>query len=233
MRPDPARQFANSYAYAGNGMNPIIGIDLFGLELRVYSSPAWQIKGTDFGMNHVFVYSTELEQGIGRSGAYGKPGDDAGWMTHQGNLESLPYVVVSDLNGMTEEEAFRKLEEYPGWNEGGYFFYADDCHTQLKEAFAYAGLDYPGTPSDSKGRIDWDDKAEWLGWVLGFSEIGWLLESIFGEPQIYRAGHIIWKNPIQIEGVYGRDRHTTVTVSSQSRKDGSTVEVDLSGRRQP
>jgi RHS repeat-associated protein len=151
MRPDPARQFFNSYAYAGNGYNPVRFIDPIGLELRLYFTPANKLGGY-----HVFVWSTELQQGRGRNGS-------SGWTIDQGyeqkdiddpGSNGGKYIVIEDLNGMTEEEAFDKINRYPGWNEGGFMFFLDDCHNQMEEAFEYAGLHYPTESEGNPGRFE-------------------------------------------------------------------------------
>jgi hypothetical protein len=70
-----------------------------------------------------------------------------------GDLNS-PYVVVKNLNGLSESEFIRKIESYHGWNSGAWWPWLDDCHSELADAFEYAGVLYPGAPND---RIDIDD----------------------------------------------------------------------------
>jgi RHS repeat-associated protein len=145
LTPDPIGMNGgvNFYAYASN--KPIMMIDPFGLEVRVYSSDAFGIPG----FNHAFVYSTELKSGKGRAGSSGFQ-----WGNGIGDL-SAPHVVVNDLKGLSESEFMRRIEAYPRWNRGPWIPWIDDCHAELAEAFNYAGIPYPGALND---RIDIDDK---------------------------------------------------------------------------
>jgi RHS repeat-associated protein len=143
---DPKQQFASPYAYTGNGYNPINAIDPNGLEVRLYSSDAFGIPG----LNHTFVYSTELKMGVGRDGLSGKT-----WGDGVGDLNS-PYVVVTDLNGMTESDFMNKVQTNPDINKGGWIPWVNDCHNSMENAFNEAGVKYPGAPG---GRVDVDEKA--------------------------------------------------------------------------
>jgi RHS repeat-associated protein len=138
MTRDPRRQFWNPYSYAGNGKNPINNIDVNGLELRLYFSESGP-GGIGY---HSFIYSTELDDAVGRHGSSGIV-SGPGWERKFVEDESTFYIVIDDLNGMTEKEAFDKLYNWSGWNKGEYLWWADDCQTQMQEAFAYAGLEYP------------------------------------------------------------------------------------------
>lgn len=144
LTPDPIGLAGGINLYTYAGANPVNAIDPFGLEIRVYSSDAFGVPG----LNHSFVYSTELSRGIGRAGKSG-----SGWGDGVGDLNS-PYVVVKNLNGFSESEFMRKIESSPGWNSGAWCPWLDDCHSELADAFEYAGVPYPGAPND---RVDIDD----------------------------------------------------------------------------
>jgi RHS repeat-associated protein len=133
----------NLFAYVGN--NPVMGVDPTGLEIRVYSSNAFGING----LNHAYVWSTEEGIGKGRAGGYGYE-----WGNGVGNPSADPHVVVPDLKGMTEKQFMDKIYEYPGWNHFLWIPWVVDCHSELKGAFDYAGVPYPGAPN---GRVDIDD----------------------------------------------------------------------------
>jgi len=141
----------NFYTYVQN--NPINANDPSGLVVQIYASDAFGIPGA----NHVYVYSTETKTGVGRAGSSGwTRGDGIG--TPQPTLtnpQGDPGIEVTDLGGLSEKEFMQKVIEYPGWNKGIYFPEIDDCHTQLQEAFEYAGASYPGWPT---GRFDWDEQ---------------------------------------------------------------------------
>ena len=141
---DPKRQFWNGYAYAGNGRNPIFYRDFDGLELRLYYSPT--LGGIGY---HVFLYSTELHKGKGMQGFSGVASGE-GWEEEYVKDPETFYVVIDDLKGMTEKEAFEKIDGWDGWNDGHYMFFVNDCHKQMQDAFDYAGLDYP---TEGPGRV--------------------------------------------------------------------------------
>jgi hypothetical protein len=124
--------------------NPVNGIDIYGLEMRVYSSDAWGVNG----LNHAFVYSTTHSQGIGVNGSSGYAlGDGVGDL-------SSPYSVVTLPPGMSESRALNLIKSYDGWNTWLYFPFINDCHNDLERAFNDAGINYPGAPN---GRLDFDN----------------------------------------------------------------------------
>jgi hypothetical protein len=152
----------NFYAYAEN--NPPLFIDPEGLEIRVYSSNAF---GTN-GLNHAFVYSTETGRGKGTQGS--------AWVTRGDGVGDLgsPYVIVALPPGMSEGEFMDRIERAHGWNNWVWVPWANDCHSDLKNAFEQAGVPYPGAPN---GRMDFDDNLKavlpqlmrrvvtpWRGW---------------------------------------------------------------------
>jgi len=134
----------SSYAYATH--NPVKLIDRFGLEVRYGASPAFGGVG-----NHVYIYSTETGQAIGRNGSYG-------WERGTGvppNYQDFPYVPVDLPENTTERDYMDCILSYPGWNQGGYMPWEDDCHTQAEEAMKHCGTKYP--PMWPKGRMNIDD----------------------------------------------------------------------------
>jgi len=168
---DPAHQFANPYAYAGNMTNPIIFVDDQGLELRIYTRPAFGGLG-----EHAFVYSTETGKHAGTTGSSSTGG------AHQVSEEDLegPYVVVELPEGMTEEEAIEKLQQYPGWNSPVYVPGWNDCHSQLKEAFDYAGIEFPGMPT-GRTTLQYGVAGSFIHpplWVQGFD--GVYIDPVYG-----------------------------------------------------
>lgn len=123
--------------------------------MRVYSSDAWGISG----LNHTFVYSTDLSQGIGANGSSGYTlGNGVGDL-------SSPYNVVTLPPGMSEKHALDLIKSYDGWNTWLYFPFINDCHSDLKGAFEHAGINYPGAPN---GRFDFDD-SQFSRDVTGFT----------------------------------------------------------------
>jgi hypothetical protein len=135
---------ASMRSYAGN--DPINANDPMGLDVYIYRSRMLGLPGT----NHLYVWSTETNTGRGRSGS-------SGWVRHTGvgDPEKDFGFPVEDLGGLTEQEFMSKVIAYPGWDRGIFFPGIDDCHTQLREAFEYAGAPYPEWPT---GRVDWDEQ---------------------------------------------------------------------------
>jgi uncharacterized protein RhaS with RHS repeats len=115
------------YGYCLN--DPVNLVDPFGLEIRIYSSDAFSVPG----LNHAFIYSTETERGRGMAGSSGKTNGDG-----VGDLNS-PYVVMDDLNELSEDEFMDLIESYPDWEEGLWFPWVNDCHSQLESACKMQG----------------------------------------------------------------------------------------------
>ena len=150
---DPANQFWDAYGYAGNGYNPVIGVDADGYVLKVFSSSVLPHSG----MNHAFVYGTEARDGIGMHGSQVVVGHELQQFMKTGNgvddINSSKYTVV-DLQGKDELSVIAKMKEWPGWNKGTWHPWKNDCHDQLQAAFKYARVEYPGAPN---GRLDWNE----------------------------------------------------------------------------
>lgn len=128
--------------------NPISNSDPTGLEVRVYSSPA-------FGMrligNHAWVWSSEGEgQGWGRmaksTGLRPPSGDGIG------DPNKDPYFVVQDLNGMSEKQFIEAIRTSPKMDSGPWCPPFNDCHSDLADTFQSLGVAFPGVPG---GRHDW------------------------------------------------------------------------------
>ncbi|MBU1342365.1 MAG: hypothetical protein KKD66_12150 [Proteobacteria bacterium] len=141
----PVADSGQTASDAGNGYNYTPQNHSANMEVRVYSSDAFGVKG----VNHAFVYSQESGRGKGTAGS--------SWITKQdgvGNLSS-PYNVVSLPPGMSESDFMDKIENADGWNNWIWIPYLNDCHSDLENAFDQAGVSYPGAPN---GRIDFDDE---------------------------------------------------------------------------
>jgi hypothetical protein len=133
----------NLYVYVEN--NPANAVDPLGLELRLYSSDAFGMKG----LNHAFVWSTETQRGRGTQGSsWISLGDGVGPLDN-------PYTVIPLPEGMTEEQFMDEFEKAPGWNNWMWIPWVNDCHTDAKRATEFAGGVYPGAPN---GRVDIDDE---------------------------------------------------------------------------
>lgn len=55
---------------------------------------------------------------------------------------------------MSESEFMDRIERASGWNNWMWIPWANDCHTDLENAFDQAGVSYPGARND---RMDFDD----------------------------------------------------------------------------
>jgi RHS repeat-associated protein len=132
----------NLYGYVSN--NPINWIDPLGLEIRVYSSPAF---GTRLLGNHAFVHSTEIPASWGRTAK--TEGNRSPFAGVGGGSLANPYFVVKDLNGLTEQEFMERIKDYTDhkfWIPG-----KNDCHSDLQKGFESLGIEYPGVPGGRLG----------------------------------------------------------------------------------
>jgi len=157
LAPDPIglEGGINLFVYVLN--DPVNKIDPLGLEIRVYSSDAFGIRG----LNHAFVHSTETGRFKGTDGSSWVTKDDG-----RGSLGS-PYKVVPLPPGMSESEFMDSVDQAKGWNNWIWVPWLNDCHADLESAFAQAGVPYPKAPG---GRVDYDDHIKRL-----FGEIIYIL----------------------------------------------------------
>ncbi len=144
MRADPIglEGGINLFVYAA--LNPINFVDPEGLEIRLYSSDAFGVAG----LNHAFVYSTKTGRGKGTAGS--------SWVTRGDGVGDLnsPYIVVPLPPEMSEHDFMKSIVGAEGWNNWIWTPWANDCHSDLENAFDQTGVSYPGAPN---GRIDIDN----------------------------------------------------------------------------
>lgn len=134
------------YGYVLN--NPVLYFDPLGLEIRVYSSDAFGIKG----LNHAYVWSTEQGTGIGQ---HGSSGGYTG--SGVGDPSKDPFNVARLPLGMSEKKFYENVRmdlENQRQKAWPWLLGANDCHAQLRRAFEKQGVAYPGAPN---GRTDFDD----------------------------------------------------------------------------
>jgi RHS repeat-associated protein len=156
---DPLGESASLNLYSYVNANPIRWTDPFGLEVRVYASPA-------FGSNdmiHVFVFSTEANAGAGRGGSFGSDSGRQGLPENFNPMNppysSWPYNVVSPnedgtYGGRSEQEFIDFVgSSDSGLNGGPFIPGLNDCHNGLKRAFDRAGVHYPGDPLGRFGQM--------------------------------------------------------------------------------
>lgn len=137
-------QGPNLFGYVAN--NPVNWMDPLGLEIRVHGD------STFCGLaNHAFVESTETGRQYGRQAS---SGESSRLNNDGGGNSSSPYLVVRDLNGMTEDEFMDALEDSPSIDDKVWFPWANDCHSDLENAFTDLGVEFPGVPG---GRLTIDD----------------------------------------------------------------------------
>jgi hypothetical protein len=121
------------------------------------------------GAQHVSIYSTEADLWFQRTGSSGMASGEGG--THFGDK----YTVVSDLGGLTEMEFVGNLKAQ-NFDEGGYVFFANDCHTSAEKAIENSGGEYPGS---TYGRVDLNERI--TGAIMGWFENLWK-EAFTGTP---------------------------------------------------
>lgn len=169
---------ANMYAFVSN--SPAVLVDRSGLEMRVYSSPAF---GTD-KLVHVFAYSTEADLGAARSGLFGftlgRRGYPQGF--NPATTKLLFNVVQTDKNGlyggMTELQFIKYLKsKEAGLNSGFPVPMVNDCHNTLEGAFKKKGVPYPGSPLGRLNFISGDGglnrQLKWRGVDYSLDNDGW------------------------------------------------------------
>lgn len=102
--------------------------------VRIYRSSAFHLTNA-FG--HVYIYSPDTKTGIGMASLnpnVPNPGVD--------NPRNNSYRTLKLPEGMTAKKFMKKVESYPGWHQGMWIVYVNDCHTQLEKAIEYAGVPY-------------------------------------------------------------------------------------------
>jgi RHS repeat-associated protein len=146
LRPDPIglNGGINRYLYAL--ANPAAYLDVNGLEIRIYMSPAF---GEPW-MNHAFIHSSKTGKYRGTNGSSGiGSGNQQG-----GGSTAGPFVILMDIGGLSEEEAMNRIMKYPLWDTGLYMPFINDCHAQLERALRFAEIPNPGFP---RNRINWHE----------------------------------------------------------------------------
>ena len=124
--------------------NPVINIDPFGLELRIYNRPADGPIGS-VGGNHAFLYSTEIgiSQGMGASsGSQGSVNEP---------IDGLSYNVVPNPTGISEADVMTYMEST--MNSGIWIPYVNDCHEAIDDTLGNFGMENPGAPGGRVGTI--------------------------------------------------------------------------------
>jgi len=130
------------YAFIRNA--PTLFIDLLGLTLEVYSTPAWGNEN----LNHTYVHSTETGRSRGRSGSSGSGGEEGSGAPEGGPAPGDELVGEVTLpEGVTEDEFMDELNETA--EDGLYCPWLNDCHTSIERAAENCGGAFE--PNDSYG----------------------------------------------------------------------------------
>jgi RHS repeat-associated protein len=154
---DPDYQFWSPYSYAGNGTNPISGIDDYGFTLLLCSAPAFD--GLIPGTNHAFIWSTKLNEGRGMNGSVFSSIQFGGNASGAVNPAEYPEILTTpiDLQGQDEGKIMSDIKNWPGWNKTTWTPFGNnpgDCHGEVAQVLKYVGLQNPGVPN---GRVNWNE----------------------------------------------------------------------------
>jgi RHS repeat-associated protein len=136
----------NIFAYVWN--NPVMGVDPWGLELRIYSRPVGVAPLSWIGANHTFIYSTETKQWLGTSGSsgFGTQADESSVINNGG-----AYNVVHNPNNVSEADVMKYMNDT--MNSGIYIPGIRDCHSAVDRTLSNFGLENPGAPGGRLGTI--------------------------------------------------------------------------------
>lgn len=166
----------NLNTYADN--SPSLFTDPLGLEVRVYTSPAfWGLGIGRRKAQHVFAFSTRENIGAGRGGMFGRDFGRKGYPSGFDAASSgFTYRVVEpDANGTYGGRSERQFIEFlaspaAGLNDGMFIPGLNDCHNSLSRGFKRAGVAYPGSPLGRVGTPQplvpaaaWGWHTSWLG----------------------------------------------------------------------
>jgi len=134
------------YTYAAN--SPVNNVDLFGLEVRCYASPAF---GND-DLNHLFFYSDQPGVGgVGRNGSSGKAHDDGVPDGFDPSSTNFPSTKVELPPGMTDEAFISGVRNDPLLNSGIYLPFIDDCHSSAVRTAHRQGVEALQRPRGRTG----------------------------------------------------------------------------------
>lgn len=131
----------NLYGYVLN--DPVLGIDPMGLTILVFGTPT-------FGgiANHAYIYSTETGLSYGRWASSGPSsrlaGDGGGDNTYSNQFNAVPDWELYSAGFVNDAQFMNDIKPY--MDQGIWFPYLNDCHSDLENGFDQLGVPFPGVP---------------------------------------------------------------------------------------
>lgn len=112
---DPKRQFASPYLYAGNGMNPMNGVDEEGNDfMRTY----WRYTPTKQYAAGFTIYYTGTPE---------KPGKEVGhWPSHSGGYGTAMKPGTYQVDSKNKRDVRHMNDGSRGWKSWAYVIYTED-----------------------------------------------------------------------------------------------------------